>query len=72
MSDDAQDPFLYDPMDRRVFTILEMAAVDTGWNTDSMLAVVCDFIQLRAARDPAIMRAFREYVEGRRDDEMGP
>jgi hypothetical protein len=52
------------------FTILETAAADTGWDTHSMLAVACDFIQQRATRDPALMRAFREYVDGRRDEEM--
>jgi hypothetical protein len=53
--------------------VLENHAVQTGWNTHSMLAITLDFLQLQAIDRPALLGAFQRYVEDRacEENELG-
>jgi hypothetical protein len=47
--------------------ILDYAEELAGWNDNTKLAVLCDFLSSEAERDPSIMKRIRAYV----DDESG-
>lgn len=45
--------------------ILESFAEQTGWNTDSMLALICDYVDNQCSPE-----AFADFVAGAADDEL--